>query len=258
MDKFLSILTLIGVIVFVFSAWSFIILRRHIRQFKNNYQHSSSLTDQKYFELKTRQEFIIASSTIIFALISFLGVSSYNDMKTELNVQLQQQKDSIKILSKRAMDDYLGLQELGSTYKDSVFNTLRLVGRLQNKLKELASKDVLNQNIFIVDPLRMGDFPEDKNDKWGEGFRVVKFSTLTTISGQKLPVFKSPPSVVCFSSNLGVVSIREITADGFVVQPFSYRQTNPSDNGESVKFAAWISQRPEGRSFSDDFSKEFK
>lgn len=258
MEKFLSVLTLIGFVVLVFSAWSFHILRRHLKQFKNNYQHSSSLTDQKYLELKTRQEFIIASSTIIFALITFLGISSYDDMKSELDSQLKQQKDSIQVLSKRAMDDYLGLQEIGTTYKDSVYNTLKMVSVLNKKMKELSAKDVLNQNIFIIDPLRMGDFPEDKNDKWGEGFRVIKFSSLTTISGQKLPVFKIPPSVICFSSNLGGLSIKEITNDGFILQLHSFYPSSPTDQGENVKFAAWISQKPEGRSFNEDFSKEFR
>lgn len=258
MEKFLAVLTLIGFIVLVFSTWSFIMVYKHIKQFKNNFHFSSALTDQKYFELKAKQEFIIAASAIVFALITFLGISSYNDIKTELSQQFKEQKESIKILSKIAMDDYLGLQEIGSTYKDSVFNTLRLVGKLNKRMNELMSKDVLNQNIFIIDPLRIGDFPEEKTIGENEGYHVVKFSSLRTITGQKLPVFKVPPSVICFANSIGSVKIKEISADGFIVQLESYLPTTKDPKGDNVTFTAWISQKPEGRSFDEGFSSEFK
>lgn len=252
MEKISIILFFIGTAVLVFSTWTFLLVRKHI---KKSWTHElkGSLADEKYFELKSRQEYIIAVSTIVFALISYIGFSSISDIKNTINEQLATEKLKVDSLSKLANNNFMNLELKGKDYKDSVIIGLKLVNALKERYKQLASKDIIKQDIFIVDDLTIGDFK-----KVDDFFRLVKFGDLTTISGQKLPVFKTPPSIVVFSSTSANPAIDQVTAQSFRISPFMYTESKVAQNEEQIKFSVWISQKPESSSFSSDFSKEFK
>jgi hypothetical protein len=241
------ILTVVAISIFVFSAWSFILLRKHLRQFKGNYKHSSSLTDEKYFELKSKQEYIIAVSTVIFALFSFIGYSSIDNIKKDIKAQVEEE-----------MKKVAALRDSANQNLDSARSGLEIVNLLKNRVKQISSKDVIKQDIFIVDPLKIGDFPEVK-----QGFRLIKFKDLTTISGQKLPIFKVPPSLMCFSNSSRNIFITDITTESFKINPIRtvYLATEDSDaepNIKDNKISLWISSKKNAREFSDDFNDDFK
>lgn len=258
MEKFLAVLTLIGVVVMVFSIWNFISVRRHIKETKRLSKKSNWLSDQKYFELKNKQEFIVAAATIIFALITFLGYSTIDSIKTELGKQFANQKDSINLLNAMAIqqfkeqrdsinllnaianENYLGLQKIGATYQDSVRAALGLVTLLRKNITTITAKDIVNQNIFIVDPLPFHSFSKKISGKH-EGYRFIKFNSLTTILGKRLPAFEIPPSIMCFSNNPGNFVIGEINVDGFYIKSIS-----DSAGINTDRFNVWISQKPLG------------
>ena len=237
MDKFLSVLTLIGLVVMVFSFWSFLSIRKHIRE-SNTGSRRSSLTDERYFELKSKQDFIIAVSTIIFAVITFLGYSSIDSIRTELSNEFQSQRDSIEKLNSIANNNLMDLDKMSTKYKDSVLTALEMVTVLRKNINSISSKDIIKQNIFIVDPLSTTAFSKDILGPF-KGFRFIKFSKLTTILGKRLPVFNIPPSIICFSNIPGNFIIGKINKEGFYIKT--------SDNSEvDQNFNVWISQKPGG------------
>ena len=63
----------------------------------------------------------------------------------------------------------------------------------------------------------MGDFPRS-TEKDMEDFRVIKFKNLKTISGQNLPTFSAPPSIVCFSTTNSSIFVIDVTKDGFEIK----------------------------------------
>lgn len=258
MEKLSLILVIIGLSMFTFSLWSLLSLKRHLRRTRNYYQVSDSIQDEKYFELKARQEYIIAISAIVFSIISFIGYTSIDNIKSDINSRLEKEVSKLDSLSKKANDGYLGLELRGKTYEDSVKNAFKVLAALNIRMKQLFTKDVITQNIFIVDPIRIGDFPKDPTDKYNYGYRIVKYSELKTINGKSLPVFKEKPSIICIANMIGTVKIKEIFVDRFIVQLESYMPKNDNDTGEDVTFTAWISQKPNLGSFSDDFSSDFK
>jgi len=247
MEKLSVVLILIGVCILIFSIWNFFSLKKHLRQFKNNYRKTSSLTDEKYYELKSKQEYIIAVSAIIFSIISFIGYTSIDNIKTDMSDRLKAEIAKIDTLNKKANENYSGLEIRGKTYGDSVQSALKLVVVLNQKMKQLFEKDVITQNIYIVDSLRIGDFPKEKTgtNQYDEGYHVIKYNILKTINGKRLPVFKSRPSIICMASSIGSVKLKEIQNDRFVVQLESYLPKNDKDRGDDVTFTAWISQKPE-------------
>lgn len=242
MENLSIILAVIGLAALIFSFWSFWLIKKHLQQFKTNYRHISTLTDEKYFELKSRQDYIIAVSTIVFALLSFIGYTSINNIKKELASQVEKESQNLKSLKDTATENLTTLKLTGRTYEDSVRNALKLVAALKKEIGAISNKDVIKQNIFIVDPLRIGDFPKDKLTET----RIIKFNSLTTISGEKLPEFRIPPSIVCFSTTNSLLIVSEVTTQGFKIRPelYTYSEINEETHGTSVQFSLWISQKP--------------
>lgn len=264
MDKISIVLAIIGFSVLIFSYWSFRLIQKHVRRFNNSHKFSQSLNDEKYFELKARQDYIIASSAIIFAVLSFVGFASIKDIKTEMNEQMSAETKRLNKLNSSASEtltSFQGIEIKGNDLQDSMRSAMELVSILKNRVGQIFRKDIINQNIFIVDPFKINDFPLVNNNE-PEGYREIKFKRLTTISGQKLPIFTIPPSVMCFSIDGTTVFITEITTEGFKVSPQTFLSIAVEDsktdiNPSSKKFSLWISQKS-GKDFSDDFSADFK
>lgn len=114
-----------------------------------------------------------------------------------------------------------------------------MVSVLKNNITSISSKDIINQNISIVDPLHVSAFSKDISGKF-EGYRFIKFNKLTTILGKKVPQFTIPPSIICFSNDMGNFTIGEITSEGF------YIKTKDLEKGNKEMFNVLISQKPDG------------
>ncbi len=258
MDNLSIILILIGTGVFVFSLWGFLLIKNHLKKFKGNYRLSSILTDVKYHELKARQDYLISISAILLALLSFIGYTSINNIKKELTEQFHNEKEILSSLKDTAQDNLEFLKLTGKNYEDSVRNALQLVSILKTQMVRLYNKDVISQNIYIVDPLELGKFSFDKSNP-NTDYRLVRFKDLVTISGQKLPTFNSPPSIICFSKNSSLLMVDNITSTSFNVKADMIMGTNPRpEDGSDVRFSLWISQKPKDDFYKTDFNKDFK
>lgn len=252
MEYISIILTVIGFAVLIFSIWSFLLVRTHIRN-KWTHEITGSMADEKYYELKSKQEFIIATSTIIFALISFIGFSSISEIKKNLNEQIAIERQKVDSLTKVANSSIDNLELRGKDYKDSVLQGLKLLKDLRKRYIDLSDKDIIRQNVFIVDDLKIGDFK--KVDYF---FRIVNFKDLRTVSGQKLPEFKTPPSIIVFSSTSSELRVDEVSQSSFKISPFMSTESKIAKTEEDIRFSIWFSQKPSPSAFSTDFSKEFK
>lgn len=257
MEKLSLILVIIGLAVFIFSFWGFVTVRKLSRQIKADKINEISV--EKYFELKSRQDYIVAVSAIVFSIITFIGYSSIDNIKKDISEKLDTELDRIDQFTKKADQDFSGLELRGKDYQDSVNNAFKLLASLQARMKFLYSKDVISQNIYIVDPIRVGDlkkYPEDP--KTGMEFYEVKFSNLKSINGNGLPYFKSPPTVLVASNGVSSFKLKEVFEDRFTIYLESYLPQNEKDKGESATFSVWISQKPSESSFNSDFSDDFK
>ncbi len=252
MEKLSIVLAVIGFAVFVFTLWNHLLIKKYLRRFRGDYIHSNPLADEKYFDLKSRQEYIVSISAVVFALFTFLGYTSLTEIKKDMETRFISEQKKLDSLNEEAINKYLGLELRGNSYKDSVVNALKLVSKLKDKIKSILNKDVIKQDIYIVDPLVMGSLPKDKDD-----FRTVSFKDLETISGEKLPLFTTPPSIVCFSTTYSWLLVTDVTAKSFKIRPDYFTSaTDLEKNGDHVKFSIWISQK--SKDFSSDFSNDFR
>jgi len=259
MEKLSIILVIIGCTVLVFAYWSFKLTRKHIQKF--NRSLLQGLSDEKYFELKARQDYIIASSAIIFAVLSFIGYASINEIKSDLDNQFVTQKKSLDSLyhaEKLKMDTlrnyatetnttFTGLQIAGKDLKDSMRSALNLINVLKGRVAEIFQKEIIRQNLFIIDNLHIKDFPISKYK--GEDYRYVAFKNLTTISGQKVPAFSESPSIIVFTTAGGQVMVTDITKEGFKIFAMMGLLTTEEDiknskfDDSNLTFTVWISQK---------------
>jgi hypothetical protein len=234
MEKLSIVLMIVGIATIIFSFWSFIIIKRHIKIYNNSERVSQGLNDKKYFELKTRQEYIIASSTLIFAVLSFIGFSSINDIKEDLNGQFSIEKtkmdslytdqkikmdslykktDSLSNIANQTDTTFNSLKIQGKDLRDTMLSSIKLTNTLKTKLSDLYKKDIISQSLYIVDDLHIEDFPIVKFN--GSDYRYISFKKLKTVTGQPLPEFSEKPSINLFTTEGGQIDTRAITKDGF-------------------------------------------
>ncbi|HTE25411.1 hypothetical protein [Flavitalea sp.] len=214
-----SILVIMGLGSVVFTIWSWWSIRKHIEAFKSSFKFSSGLTDEKYFELKSKQEYIVAITTIIGAVIAFLGYQSISDFKTEFN------KDLIAETTR--------LTKLHSG-TEAAFGRL---ASLEKKIQAIYQKNIIQQNIFIVEKVNVNKLNVVNN------IARIDFNTLTTISGEKLPRFKTPPSILIASRSYLWPLVSDITVNSFTIN-ISSAVADEHGNISDIIIDIWISQKP--------------
>ena len=77
----------------VFSVWNIINLRKLL---KTPLKKDSELNDKKYWELKYKQEYMIAVFAVILGVITWLGYRSVEDIKQDIRLELASKLDSTK------------------------------------------------------------------------------------------------------------------------------------------------------------------
>lgn len=140
-------------------------------------------------------------------------------------------------------EKFIPLDSMRNGYRDSVQVALGEVAGLRDKVKRIAAKDVITQNIFIVDQLSLGQFPADENLKAWD-VHIAAFKDLRTISGQKLPKFKDTPTIMCSSPSHALVYIYEVTRDHFKFR-INPDGTTPRVDPKDLGFSVWITQKTE-------------
>jgi hypothetical protein len=236
----------IGISVLVFSIWSHILIRRHLRQFRNNHRFQSSLTDQHYFELKSRQEYIVAASAVIFSLITFLGFQSIKEIKDDLNKEMESERTALKkirLQAQNALRDYQALDSLTGDYSDSVNYAFKNVSQLNTKINSIYKKNIIQQSIFITQRVNLKNIPGDKYE-----VRTVYFKDLVTISGERLPTFTTPPNIICTSNSNAWIFVSNVTTTSFKTMIGSSTSTEPITDEQEQKrpvfVEIWISSKP--------------
>jgi hypothetical protein len=257
METLSIVLIIIGVVVLIFSIWGFLIIRKHISKYNANQRVSQSLNGEKYYyELKARQDYIVAVSAIILALFSVLGYTSLKEIKSQIssdiesdvNKQVSAKIKEVDSLSNDASLAFGGIKIEGKTLTDSMRSSLKFIVALSDKVAKIFEKEIIRQNLFIIDNLQIANFPINRYK--GEDYRYIHFGNLRTVSGQKLPFFEESPSVIVFTTNGGEIAVEDITKEGLKVRPWrglpissEEERENPNSDHLNLKFSIWISQK---------------
>lgn len=98
----------------IFTAWNLLSSRRHFRRLPSS---NAPLDDSKYYELKYKQEFLVAAFLLVAGVAAFLGINTKDsiekNLKGEIEEKLKEPKQKI----------------------DSVSGTVALIDTALNKIK---------------------------------------------------------------------------------------------------------------------------
>ncbi len=143
MENVSWILIIASCFIFIFSFWSFLLIKRHIKKFEKDRILSQGIDDKRYFELKANQQYIISSAAFLLAVIAILGWHSVNDVKEDLNSQFLTEKNKMDslyradtALSIHTAETLMKLNQMAFTTSTD-FNTINKKDRKLNDSNDL-------------------------------------------------------------------------------------------------------------------------
>lgn len=224
---------------------------------KKPLRKDSELNDKKYWELKYKQEYMVAVFAVVVGVITWLGYHSISDIKQDVRAELASKLDSTKkaidSIEKRqsSVDSRLRNSDsilssaqniiLGLTDRERYLNgSLNLrnldLAALKTRISEINEKNILQQNIYIVDNVEY-TFSEN----WE--YKKYYYRDLLTNTGQRLPNFKKPPFILPVSNEGFTFSIQEVTTESFELIPSN--NTSPKyGNLKNIKATLFITEKP--------------
>jgi len=260
-----SILVIILIVFIAFSIWNAI----NLRSIKNRPLRKDELNDKHYWELKYQMQFMTTISAVVVGILTFLGYNSLREVKDSIRTEMAASVDSSRRVmaatldsSRREMEILEARQHIvdtkltssdsvvyraelairGLTDRESILkNAISMrsgdLEKLKDRIQEINSKNIIQQNIYIVDDLTWA-VPT------GVGadttlFRRFYFKDLISNTGQKLPKFSKPPFVLPIASEGSLWTTQNVTSESFEIN--ALMTTNPS---EKIKFTVFITEKP--------------
>jgi hypothetical protein len=239
------------IVVIIFNFWNAI----NLYFLKKRPLENNELNDAKYWELKFKIQFLVAAVSAIIAIVSFLGYNTVENIRDgiskEINLKLDSTKASMTRLDikQKEIDDkvnntdeqiskyqdiILGLSNKQATVKESLQLSSSNLNELKERISEINSKNILQQNIYIVDTIQF-----DISKLTGDQSKVFKYADLVTISGDKIPPLKNPPYILPISNQDCEFHINQVTNTSFKITLWSY----PGDL-KIAKVTLFITVRP--------------
>jgi hypothetical protein len=205
----------------VFTIWNHIIV-------KNVAKGTTVDVDARYYELKARQDSIVAISAIVISTFGFFGYQTIQDAKNKMQEEYLDAKQKLFSINSSAKD----LDSIIKLREDRV-------KILESRMRDLQRKNIIQQNIFIVEKLKMGNFKPDVNQ-----YRTIYFKDLKTISGENLPKFATPPSILFSSRTQAWPFIKDVTTESFKINvENSIGGPDGNDNMDNIIVDVWISYK---------------
>lgn len=260
---FLLIFIIIACSIIIFFVWN-VYSYKKIQQARQQQNHL--LNDEKYYELKSKQEFLLAIGTLIAAVIAFIGYDSYKNFQEAIQKNLEDQlvttTDKLKVQSQNLAEQQKNIDTLNASIsrnniyvarateilanldkkqealdnklnqsENSIVTYNKRIKDIQDRLSTIANKNIINQEIYLVKDLKYHF--EGSSDTV-----TYYFKNLQTINGEPLPTFKDTPIVIPVSNVGAQFQLSKVTPNYFQL---IYMNSIYEDLGHDLTFTAMIS-----------------
>lgn len=210
-----------------------------LRDLKKHNRSKQVITDERYYELKYKIEYITTIVVVVIGVGGFFGYKWFDGLKKDTADKLKNvtdlydiKFDSIdkKIESKKyTLNDYEAKQE---NIDKKVENSDKKLSVISNRIDIINKKSIIKQDFYIVDNLK---FPATENGNWYARFY---YKNLKTIGGDSLPFFKKSPFLIAVPENQFELTIKYIGREYFDIETY-----NRLGDDDTVKFSLMISQK---------------
>jgi hypothetical protein len=251
-----TIILLFLIVLIGFNIWNTVTLKRLLsRPLKND-----QLNDKSYWELKYKMQYMVTVFSVLIAIAAYLGYNTIDDVKESVRKEFQGKLDSTKanmILidsqirnskiefdtkvanTDSVLNSYqnmlLGLSNRTESVKKSISLSDKDLNTFKNRIAEINSKNIIQQNIYIIDNLEYTFGTE-----WE--YKKYYFKDFITNTGQKLPNFKKNPFILPVSNQGYTFSINKVTTESFELVISNASPTEKNDN--NFRVTLFITENP--------------
>jgi len=230
---------------------------------KLSQQKDKELNDAKYWELKYKQEFMIAIVALLSATAGFLGYNSLQSVETSVKTEFNKKVDSVKNTFQQSYKDVkiklITANDSAKTLNEKVrisqkqlernATLLSILTRQQLELKVTGfqSKNALHELSQEIDSINV------KNKIKREFYLItnipikglldpttIKFSQLKTNTGDRLPLFKKPPIVIAAWGKQIEYRVSSVSSQEIQIQVLDYSGVNMEQSAKITYFASFI------------------
>lgn len=209
------IISILIIVLIAVAAWNWFSLNTLKKLAKQN---ESPITDAKYFELKYNIQFLVGLSTVLITVVGLLGYNTVDDLRADLRSQAKESIDTMEVKLKQ-ISDILKSKESSSVELNNriiqiaadakeVEKAIREVKSLEEKIKRINERNILKQNYYIVPSISYSLKDAEKK---------FYLKDLITNTGDKLPIFNTPPLIFATQDLNQSVQIFNVTTDSFTI-----------------------------------------
>ncbi|MCD8437692.1 hypothetical protein LNI95_08410 [Tenacibaculum dicentrarchi] len=238
------LLVIIFSAIVILNVWNLISLKQLK---KDSTKLDSQLNDPKYYELKSKSEFIVAVFTILVAVGGLLGYKSFESVKKSIKDDLLSRmipiNSSIDETEKKIIkyDSIFRINESMQIIinKDIPKNDLKLKNQdrqlklIQNTLNELNQNNKIKQSFYLVKSLEIINIK-------GKLSKKFYFKDLRTNIGDKIPKFSKLPFLIPIPENMATIRINDLTLESFTIHIGSSLRVSGTNKPTSYKFGLMI------------------
>ncbi|MCA6451673.1 MAG: hypothetical protein IM582_00735 [Chitinophagaceae bacterium] len=279
MDFGILLLTIIGVSLLILLIWNL----ASIRQLKNRSKTDRNLDDPRYYELKYKQEFFVATVSLVGTVLVIFGYNSLQNVEKALkddftikNAMMSKRTDSIisyfdTAINKRISATDKSLQTISASSMhllqkttsqlQNTQNTLEgykhnlemlssqqavvddKVKNVQGRITDINAKNILKQNFYLVDSLFFDTRIMYTVKSEESYYTKYYFKDMKTLNGDKLPQFKKPPFLITSVEDMPVGQTG--TVKDVTTESFKFNLPSWREERSRIfRFSIFISEKP--------------
>jgi hypothetical protein len=224
----MNTLIVLVIILIILSGWNL----KSLWDLKKFNRSKLELKDDRYYELKYKNEFITTVAIVVIGVGGFFGYKMSDEINKRAD-SLKTRLDSLDRLIISKKDTLTNYEEIQDRIDKRVKISADSLTVLSRRINVINNKSVIKQDFYIVDNL---EFPIAIK---AEPFRFY-YNKLTTIGGDPLPTFKKAPFLVAVPENASTLTIVYIGREYFEIDcGMTLGPTNP----DTAKFSILISQK---------------
>lgn len=235
---------LIGLLIALIglSVWNLYSLR-DLKKYNRSYRE---LKDDRYYELKYKNEYITTITIVVFGVGSFFGYKFFEDFKKDASDKLKYKTDSLSFEIKSLRMSLNPIRDSVNEYKNivnklksdqndvgnNIQNSYGQLFQLKREINTISNKNIVKQDFYISDNLKFS--------LSGKGVitKIFYFNKLKTLVGEPFPTFEKTPFLVVVPENSAVLALEHLNKDYFEVSCGEYAE--PLD---SAMFGIMVSKK---------------
>jgi len=214
------LLIVLAIILIILSGWNL----KSLYDLKKFNKSKQKLVDDRYYELKFKNEFITTVAIVVISVGAFFGYRASDEINKRAD-NLKTRFDSLDMSIKVKKDTI-------NTYDSKAKDLDKKFADLSNKINVISNKNIVKQDFFIADNLKFA-FGTDTVET-----HRFYFNRLKTLVGDPFPVFDKTPFLVVVPENGAVVTVIHLDKNYFEV----YSELGVGDI-DSAKFGIMVSKK---------------